>query len=77
MKDIEKPLLDLKIRGPGQFLGKRQSGLANFKIANLTRDTDIIAQAESAAQEMIDVDVETLNNLSSRWIAGTPDLIKI
>ena len=39
---------DLEIRGPGEFLGGRQSGLPNFKIANLIRDTKILSLAKKS-----------------------------
>ena len=40
---------DLEIRGPGEFLGARQSGLAGFKMANLVRDVKILQEAREAA----------------------------
>jgi ATP-dependent DNA helicase RecG len=44
---------DLEIRGPGEFLGTRQSGLPGFKLANLVRDVKILTQARQAAFELI------------------------
>ncbi|MCL2352933.1 MAG: ATP-dependent DNA helicase RecG [Firmicutes bacterium] len=41
--------LDLKTRGPGDFFGVAQHGLPEFKIADLARDLDILAQAQEAA----------------------------
>jgi ATP-dependent DNA helicase RecG len=40
---------DLEIRGPGEFLGTRQSGLPGFKLGNLVRDYDILVDAREAA----------------------------
>ncbi len=40
---------DLEMRGPGEFLGTRQSGLAGFKLANLVRDLDILQLARRTA----------------------------
>lgn len=44
---------DLEIRGPGEFMGARQSGLPGFKIANLVRDFTILKQARDAAFELL------------------------
>lgn len=47
---------DLEMRGPGEFLGTRQSGLPGFKIANLVRDVGILQQAREAAFETLERD---------------------
>lgn len=47
---------DLEIRGPGEFLGARQSGLAGFKMANLVRDVKILQEARTAAFEVFERD---------------------
>lgn len=47
---------DLELRGPGEFLGVRQSGMPGFKLANLVRDIPILEQARSAALELFDRD---------------------
>ena len=47
---------DLEIRGPGEFLGTRQSGLPGFKLANLIRDVKILTEARQAAFELINRD---------------------
>ena len=44
---------DLQIRGPGELLGSRQSGLAGFKLANLVRDTELLVQAREAARQIV------------------------
>jgi len=49
---------DLAIRGPGEFLGTRQSGLPGFKLANLVRDVEILIEARDAAFEIIRNDPE-------------------
>jgi ATP-dependent DNA helicase RecG len=47
---------DLNLRGPGEFLGTRQSGLAGFKLANLVRDLDLLQSARQAAFEVLRLD---------------------
>ena len=44
---------DLKLRGPGEFFGIKQSGFFQFKIANMISDGSIIWAARQAAFEMI------------------------
>lgn len=44
---------DLEMRGPGEFLGTRQSGLPGFRLANLVRDSQLLTLAKEAAFELI------------------------
>lgn len=47
---------DLEMRGPGEFIGTRQSGLAGFQMANLVRDVRLLEEAREAAFEIIQKD---------------------
>ena len=47
---------DLQMRGPGEFMGTKQSGLAGFKLANLIRDVGFLQKARSAAFEILQKD---------------------
>ena len=47
---------DLKIRGPGDFMGTRQSGMPELRVANLVRDIDILNLARKEACLLIDQD---------------------
>jgi ATP-dependent DNA helicase RecG len=44
---------DLKLRGPGELLGREQSGLPNFRFGNLAEDLDLIRQARELAAKII------------------------
>jgi ATP-dependent DNA helicase RecG len=44
---------DLKLRGPGDFLGQRQHGLPELKIADLASDLEILRRSGKAAQEIL------------------------
>ncbi len=49
---------DFNIRGPGEFLGTRQSGLPDFRVAHIGRDIKILVDARKAAFDLIDRDPE-------------------
>jgi ATP-dependent DNA helicase RecG len=49
---------DLKIRGPGDFLGTRQSGMPDLRVANLVKDLDLLEAARLSATEILDEDPE-------------------
>ncbi len=51
---------DLELRGPGEFLGTRQSGLPDFKLADLVNDSEILEHARVCAMEF--VEKEDINN---------------
>ena len=47
---------DLKIRGPGELLGVRQSGVADFRIADLLKDRELLVSAREDAMELVESD---------------------
>ena len=53
---------DLKIRGPGEILGKRQSGLPSFNVADLSYDGDLLEEAKLYAENIISSDPQLKNN---------------
>ena len=50
--------VDLELRGPGDFLGTRQHGLPDFRVASLVRDTRTLAEARDAAERWLTLDPE-------------------
>ena len=63
---------DLKLRGPGELLGTRQSGLADFRLANLTRDTQLLIAARQEALAWLEKDPE----LKGKESAGMREILK-
>ena len=59
---------DLELRGPGELLGRRQTGLAQLRIADLSRDADLLAEVRAAAALMIEATPERVAALRRRWI---------
>jgi ATP-dependent DNA helicase RecG len=53
--------VDLKLRGPGDFLGTRQSGLPAFSFIDLVEDSDIITKARNIAFKIIEKDAHLRN----------------
>ena len=51
---------DLIIRGPGEILGKKQSGLPSFNVADLSFDSDLLEEAKMEADHVINDDPKLL-----------------
>ncbi len=45
--------MDMRLRGPGEVLGKRQSGLPDFALASLVEDQEVLVLAREAAEKLI------------------------
>ncbi|MDY6898816.1 MAG: DNA helicase RecG, partial [Cyanobacteriota bacterium] len=48
--------MDMRFRGPGQVLGKRQSGIPDFTLASLVEDEEVLILARQAAEKVIELD---------------------
>ncbi|HHE3600653.1 TPA: ATP-dependent DNA helicase RecG [Pasteurella multocida] len=59
---------DLEIRGPGEVLGTKQTGVAEFKVANLMRDRKMIPTVQYYARRLIAEQPEVATKLIQRWI---------
>jgi ATP-dependent DNA helicase RecG len=66
---------DLELRGPGEYLGERQSGEPLLRFADLERDGELVARAVEAAQEMLERHPAAARAHVERWLGGRKDLI--
>lgn len=60
---------DLNIRGPGEFLGARQSGVPMLRFANLEEDLPILEKARDLAPVLISQQPEVVNKHLQRWLS--------
>lgn len=72
---------DLEIRGPGEFLGARQSGEAMLRFADLQADTDLIEAAVSTAQALLDDSGQAAKAMVEahleRWLGEFEDFLRV
>lgn len=61
---------DLEIRGPGELLGTRQTGALAYRIADLTRDGDLLDDVQAAASGLLAEHPEATTELIRRWVGG-------
>ena len=59
---------DLELRGPGEMLGTRQTGLLQFKVADLKRDADLLPAVRDAAQALLAHWPQHVSPLLQRWL---------
>ena len=67
---------DLLIRGPGEFLGARQSGVPLLRFADLERDVALIERARDAADELLRREPAAAQAHLERWLGGKQEFFK-
>jgi len=67
---------DLEIRGPGEFLGARQSGAPLLRFADLTTDGPLLEWAREVAPLMLDRHPQLAQQHVARWLGGRQDYLK-
>jgi ATP-dependent DNA helicase RecG len=68
---------DLNLRGPGEFLGTRQSGVPMLKIADLNRDVDLLRIAKNMADSLIIEYPAAVEKHLERWMSDAGELVKV
>jgi ATP-dependent DNA helicase RecG len=61
---------DLELRGPGELLGTRQTGLMQLRVADLVRDADLLPDVQHAAALMLDGPQANIAGLVGRWVGA-------
>ena len=67
---------DLEIRGPGEFLGARQSGAPLLRFADLATDTHLLEWARQAAPQMLARHPDLAEKHIARWLGGKAEFLK-
>jgi ATP-dependent DNA helicase RecG len=68
---------DLEIRGPGEFLGARQSGEAMLRFADLQTDQWLVENARNVAHDLLRNDPATVDAHLARWLGGKEEFLKV
>ncbi len=61
---------DLQLRGPGELLGTRQTGIAAFRIADLGRDAALLPTVQRLGEALMSASPDLAERLTGRWIGG-------
>jgi ATP-dependent DNA helicase RecG len=61
---------DLELRGPGELLGTRQTGVAEFRVADLQRDADLLPRVQELGERIAERAPELAQRIVARWVGG-------
>jgi ATP-dependent DNA helicase RecG len=67
---------DLEIRGPGEFMGARQSGDTLLRFADLAEDAPLLQRARALAPRLLDTHPEAAHSHVQRWLGGRSEYFK-
>jgi ATP-dependent DNA helicase RecG len=67
---------DLKLRGPGEFMGARQSGQQILRFANLDTDLDLLEAARNVAEDLLTHQPDVANRHLARWLPRGLDYLR-
>ena len=61
---------DLQLRGPGELLGTRQTGVAAFRMADLARDADLLPRVHALADRLLQAQPAMADRIVARWVGS-------
>lgn len=68
---------DLRLRGPGELLGARQSGVPMLRFADLEKDLDLLEAARNVAPQLLRDHAKSAERHLKRWLGGRQELMKV
>lgn len=68
---------DLELRGPGEYLGTRQTGLLQMRVADMLRDEALVAELPTLAEQLERHDPEAMQALIQRWVGQRLDYSQV
>jgi len=68
---------DLKLRGPGELLGFKQSGMPTLRFANLNRDIEILEMARNDADKLISKKDKNIKEHMKRWLRNYEEIVTV
>jgi ATP-dependent DNA helicase RecG len=68
---------DLELRGPGEVLGTRQTGIMQLRVADLLRDADLLPQVIEISERLLAAAPDAVEPLMRRWIRGEAGYAKV
>jgi ATP-dependent DNA helicase RecG len=68
---------DLELRGPGEVLGTRQTGVMQLRVADLLRDADLLPQVIELSERLLTTAPASVEPLLRRWIHGETEYAKV
>jgi ATP-dependent DNA helicase RecG len=68
---------DLRLRGPGELLGARQSGVPMLRFADISADADIVESARDAAQVLLQSKPQVVELHLQRWLGGRQNYLRV
>ncbi len=68
---------DLELRGPGEVLGTRQTGIEQLRVADLLRDADLLPTVIEVSEQLLATQPKAVGPLIRRWIRGAAEYAQV